>query len=52
MTHPTWTCKALERAVVAFLMKAMLSGADQAWHATGADAHRGPAENGENRRDM
>jgi len=32
---------------VALAMKAMPSGGDQARHTTGADAHRGPAENGE-----
>jgi len=38
--------------MVAFLMKAMLSGGDQAWYTTGGDAHRGPAENGGSKRDM
>jgi len=52
MMYPSWTCKALERAVVAFLMGAMPSGRDQAWYTTGADAHRGPAEDDKSRRDM
>jgi len=42
---PPWTCEALERAVVAFAMKAVSSG-DRGWHAAGADAYRRLVENG------
>jgi len=51
MTRPPWTCKTLEQVVVALVMKAMPSGADQAWYTIGADAHCGPAENSESRCD-
>jgi len=52
VTRPPWTCKTLEWAVVALAMKAMPSGADQAWYTIDAGAHCGPAENSESGCDM
>ena len=44
--HPPWTCEALERAVVAFAMKAVSSGGDRGWYTIGADAYRRLVGNG------